>query len=85
MVIGYKEKEGESRTGFETPLTTKTAEFRMNVKPWATSERRAHLPPLINTFNRGYDEMPALLGECMHCIKGRVLESLFSTPHGKHL
>jgi hypothetical protein len=37
MIIGYKEKEGESRTGFESRLTTKTTEFRVNVKPWATS------------------------------------------------
>jgi hypothetical protein len=33
MVLGYKEKDGESRTGFETRLTTKTTEFRVNGEP----------------------------------------------------
>ncbi len=37
MGIGYTEKEGEIRTSFETCITTKSAEFRVNVNPWATN------------------------------------------------
>ena len=48
MIIGYKEKEGEIRSSFETRATTKSVEFRVNVKPWATNTEGELISRLYN-------------------------------------
>ncbi len=48
MVINYIEKEGESLTAFENQITTKSAMYRVNVKPWSTNMKGELISRLYN-------------------------------------